>query len=111
MPSTPPPRRRGGDAKEPDMTRTLAAALLALPVLAGPALATPPSENLYVGTDLETIQASFVAMGYTILTTGEDESGFEAEIRAGNDIYDVTIDPATGLILFVEIDEDDDGDV
>ena len=92
------------------MTRICAYALLTLPVLAGPALAGPPPEMLYVGTDMPSIIAALDDMGYDIISTGEDESGFEVEIADWDDIYDLTIDPVTGLIIGIEFDSDEDGD-
>ncbi|NKX45536.1 PepSY domain-containing protein [Roseicyclus persicicus] len=92
------------------MIRTLTAGLLALPILSGAAMAAPPPESLFLGTDLTTVRKTLESMGYRVREIGQDESGFEAEIVDGGIVYDVSVDPETGLIIFVEPDTDQDGD-
>jgi hypothetical protein len=92
------------------MFRALTAGLIALPLLAGNAAALPPQALTYLGTDETSIRKALESFGYEVLSFGMDESGFEAEILDGSDIYDVSVDPDDGLITNVEYDTDIDGD-
>jgi hypothetical protein len=92
------------------MIRVLTAALVALPLLAGHASATPPEVMTYLGTDETAIRTALGRAGYEVLSFGQDESGFEAEVTRGEEIYDLSIDPADGMITNVEHDTDVDGD-
>ena len=92
------------------MTRRFLAGLIALPLMAGTAQALPPQAMQYLGSDLTTIRKNLESLGYQVLSIGEDESGFEAEILDGDEVYDVSVDPAGGIVTNVELDTDDDGD-
>ncbi|MBF9057784.1 hypothetical protein HKCCSP123_01190 [Rhodobacterales bacterium HKCCSP123] len=92
------------------MFRALIAGLVALPLLAGQASALPPQTLTYLGMDETSIRKALESFGYEVLTFGEDESGFEAEILDGASIYDLSISPTDGMITNVEFDTDVDGD-
>jgi hypothetical protein len=93
------------------MFRILLAGAAALPLLSGVAFASPPQVNMFLGTDTLTISKGLESLGYEVVSIGVDETGFEAEVQAGEALYDVTVDIASGLILTVEVDHDSDGDV
>lgn len=92
------------------MTRRFLAGLIALPLMASTAQALPPQAFQYLGEDLTTIRKNLETMGYVVLSIGEDETGFEAEIQDGTAIYDVSVSPVDGLVTNVELDFDEDGD-
>jgi hypothetical protein len=92
------------------MNRALIAGIVAVPLLAGPAAALPPQPLTYLGLDETSIRKSLESLGFEVLNFGQDESGFEAEILDGADIYDLSINPDDGQITNVEYDTDGDGD-
>lgn len=93
------------------MVRKLTAGIIALPFLAAGAAALPPQESSYIGSDEVTIRAALISMGFQVVSFGLDETGYEAEVLDGDVIYDISINPDTGIIDSVEIDTDADGDV
>lgn len=93
------------------MFRILYASALALPLMANAAMATALQANMFLGTDTLSISKGLEAFGYEVLSIGVDESGAEVIIRWGEQLYDVTVDMSSGLILRVDADEDADGDV
>lgn len=93
------------------MFRILFASAVALPLVAGVAQASTLQANMFLGTDTLTISKGLEALGFEVVSIGVDESGAEAEVRNGDMLYDVTVDMESGLILRVDADNDQDGDV
>jgi len=93
------------------MTRFLLAGLVALPMTAVAAFAAPPQIGMVLGQDVTSIRKSLDDMGYDIHEIGADADIIEAEISDSEGNYDLEVDPTTGLVVFVEIDTDGDGDV
>lgn len=92
------------------MNRALIVGIAAVSLLAGPAAAVPPQPMTYLGLDETSIRNALESLGFEVLDFGLDEWGFEAEIRDGADVYDLSINPADGKITNVEFDTDADGD-
>ncbi|GEM_PF-2162564 len=93
------------------MKRSMIAGLAMATLSVGAVQAAPPQLGLWLGNDMTDVTKNLGTMGYDVLVIALDDDIIEAEISdAGGDIYDVEVDPLTGLVVFVESDDDDDGD-
>ena len=61
-----------------------------------------------VGTDLDEIRAKFEAQGYTVTEIEVEDGEIEVEYVLDGQEYEVTIAPDTGVVLEVELEDDDD---
>ncbi|MGI9391087.1 MAG: PepSY domain-containing protein [Boseongicola sp.] len=61
-----------------------------------------------IGTDLDEIRAKFEAQGYTVTEIEVEDGEIEVEYVLDGQEYEVTLNPDSGEVLEVELEDDDD---
>ncbi|MGI9394908.1 MAG: PepSY domain-containing protein [Boseongicola sp.] len=61
-----------------------------------------------IGTDLDEIRAKFEAQGYTVTEIEVEDDEIEVEYVLDGQEYEVTLNPDTGEVLEVELEDEDD---
>jgi hypothetical protein len=80
------------------------AGILVVPAIA---LAAPTVGDM-VGTNLEDVMNSLTSAGYEVREIEAEDDELEAVILAEGRLLELEISPETGMIVSVELEEDDD---
>lgn len=95
--------------KETKMTKfSLVSAALATLIAPTAALALTVGDTMT--TDLDEIRSNFEADGYTVLEIETEDGEIEVEYEKDGQVFEVSIAADTGLILEVELEDEDDDD-
>lgn len=82
----------------------------ALATLIAPTAALALTVGDTMTTDLDEIRSNFEADGYTVLEIETEDGEIEVEYEKDGQVFEVSIAADTGLILEVELEDEDDDD-
>jgi hypothetical protein len=89
------------------LKKTLLAGSAGILVVPAIALAAPTVGDM-VGTNLEDVMNSLTSAGYEVREIEAEDDELEAVILAEGRLLELEISPETGMIVSVELEEDDD---